>query len=69
MQGLFVPFQKGNKLGARKIIDRSLDKDPICFVGYEGTKDKLRQIPDWQAKLRDYVEQLIEEVATGSPPP
>jgi hypothetical protein len=64
-----MPFQKGNKLGARKIIDRPLDQDPICFVGYEGTKEKLREIPNWQTKLRDYVERLIDDTGTDSPPP
>ena len=56
-----MPFQKGNKLGAKKIIDRALDRDPICFMGYEGTKEAIKDVPDWQAKLRDYVELLISE--------
>ena len=56
-----MPFQKGNKLGAKRSIGRELDDQAIAFKGYKGSRDKLRQIPDWQAKLRDYVELLISE--------
>ena len=64
-----MPFQKGHKQGAKKTIGRELDSQSISFKGYKGTRDKLRQIPDWQNKLRDYVEQLISETGTGLPPP
>lgn len=63
-----MPFQKGNKLGAKKLIDRQLDKNPICFIGYEGTKEALKTVPGWQTKLRDYVEKLIKEDGTLPPP-
>ncbi|MEM7725957.1 MAG: hypothetical protein AAF208_06230 [Cyanobacteria bacterium P01_A01_bin.45] len=56
-----MPFQKNHKLGAKKIYARPLDKQIIGFKGYEGQKEKLKNIPDWQKKLRDYVNLLIEE--------
>ena len=62
-------FQKGHKLGAKKSVGRELDKQSISFKGYKGTRDKLRQMPDWQTKMRDYVERLIDDTGTGLPPP
>jgi hypothetical protein len=56
-----MPFRENNKLGAQKILKRSLDNKPICFMGYEGTREKLKSVPDWQNRLRDYVERLIAE--------
>ncbi len=56
-----MPFQKGNKLGAKKQLKRPLDKEVIAFKGYEGQKEKLKAVPDWQERLRNFVEQLIEE--------
>lgn len=56
-----MPFEKGHKKGAKKMIGRSLDKKPITFKGYEGTRDAIRQVPDWQEKLRVYVESLIAQ--------
>lgn len=56
-----MPFKKNNKLGAKKILSRPLDKQVIGFRGYEGHKEKLKNIPDWQNKLRNYVDSLIKE--------
>jgi hypothetical protein len=56
-----MPFQKGNKLA--KKLKRPLDKGTISFRGYEGQKEGLQAIPDWQEKLRDYVDQLIADQA------
>lgn len=56
-----MPFQKNNKLGAKKILNRPLGKQIIGFRGYEGQKEKLKLVPDWQEKLRSYVDQLIAE--------
>ena len=56
-----MPFQKNNKLGAKKILSRPLDKQVIGFRGYEGQKEKLKLVPGWQEKLRLYVDQLIAE--------
>jgi len=54
-----MPFQKNNRFVAKKILDKPLDKQPICFRGYEGQKDKLRSVPGWQEQMRQFVDQLI----------
>jgi hypothetical protein len=54
-----MPFQKGNKLGAKKRLKRPLDKEIIAFRGYEGHKQRLKAIPNWQERLREYVGHLI----------
>lgn len=56
-----MPFQKGHKLGAKKKLDRLLDKEAIAFKGYAGQKEKLKAVPDWQERLRGFVDHLITE--------
>ncbi|BAZ25990.1 hypothetical protein NIES4073_68960 [Kalymmatonema gypsitolerans NIES-4073] len=56
-----MPFQKNNQLGAKKRLKRPLDKEVISFRGYEGQKEKLKAVSDWQERLRDFVERLICE--------
>jgi hypothetical protein len=57
-----MPFQKGNKLGAKKHYSRPLDKEVIAFRGYEGQKEKLKAVPDWQERLREFVDQLLSDL-------
>lgn len=52
-------FQKNNKLGF--VSENPLDKQPICFRGRLGQKEKLKSIPNWQDRLREFVDTLIEE--------
>lgn len=56
-----MPFQKHNTYGAIERLARLTDKAVIAFKGYEGQKEKLKAIPDWQEKLRLFVDQLIDE--------
>lgn len=56
-----MTFEKNHKHGAKKLIERPLDKNPISFKGYAGSKDGLKGIPGWQGILREFVEQLIQE--------
>lgn len=56
-----MTFQKGNKLGAKKRLSRPLDKAVIAFRGYEGQKEKLKAIPDWQERFRAFVDDLTTE--------
>jgi hypothetical protein len=58
-----MPFQKNNKLGFTS--DAPLDKDPVCFKVKPGVKEKLKAVPNWQERLRDYVDQLIKENLGG----
>ncbi|NEQ19948.1 MAG: hypothetical protein F6K28_11630 [Microcoleus sp. SIO2G3] len=55
-----MPFQKRHKLGAKKKLERLLDKDAIAFKGYFGQKEKLKAVPNWQERLREFVDQLIQ---------
>ncbi len=57
-----MPFQKNNKLGAKKRLKRPLDKEAIAFKGYEGQKEKLRAVSNWQERLRSFVDELIKEL-------
>jgi hypothetical protein len=54
-----MPFQKSNKQGF--VSENPLDREPICFKGRLGQKEKLKSIPNWQDRLRDFVDTLIEE--------
>ncbi|MGH8002788.1 MAG: hypothetical protein ACREPR_25985 [Brasilonema sp.] len=38
-----------------------MDKRPVCFVVRQGIREKLKAIPEWQERLRQYVDQLISE--------
>ena len=58
---LIMPFQKNNKLGAKKLVEAILDDQPICFRGRLGQKAQLKTIENWQERLRDFVEELINE--------
>lgn len=60
-----MPFQKGNKLGAKKRIKKPLDKEVIAFRGYKGQKEKLKAIPNWQERLREFVDQLASSLPKG----
>lgn len=57
-----MPFQKGNKLGAKKHLKYPLDKEVIAFRGYAGQKEKLKTVPDWQERLREFIDQLLLEL-------
>jgi hypothetical protein len=57
-----MPFRKGHQLGAKKKLQRPLDKQAIAFKGYEGQKEKLKAVPDWQERLREFVDQLISNL-------
>jgi hypothetical protein len=54
-----MPFQKGNQLGAKRQLNRQLDSEAIAFKGYEGQKEKLKAVPNWQERLREFVDQLL----------
>jgi hypothetical protein len=56
-----MPFRKENKFRFKDFSERPLDTQPICFKGYEGTKEKLKTVPNWQERFRQFAEQLIEE--------
>jgi hypothetical protein len=54
-----MTFKKKHKLGFTS--ENPLDVSPICFKGRTGQKEALKDIPGWQDKLRDYVDELINK--------
>ena len=54
-----MPFQKNNQIGAKKILNEELDTQPICFKGRLGQKEELKAVPNWQERLREFVDQLV----------
>jgi hypothetical protein len=59
-----MPFQKKNKLGFNST--QPFDKDPVCFKVMPGIKNKLKTVPDWQERLREFVDKIIEENVDGN---
>lgn len=57
-----MPFKRGNKLGFKPKNDKPFDKRPVCFNVREGVRDKLKTVPGWQERLREYVDTLIAEL-------
>lgn len=60
-----MTFQEKNKLGAKQIYAQPVDSKVIAFRGRIGQIEKLKTIPNWQERLRDYVDFLIAEVEAG----
>ncbi|MDZ7956595.1 MAG: hypothetical protein RMY34_01595 [Aulosira sp. DedQUE10] len=57
-----MPFPKNHQYRWESNQDQTLDKTPICFKGWEGQKEKLKTVPDWQERLRQFVDQLISDL-------
>ena len=57
-----MPFEKNSKIGAKKILKAELDAQPICFKGRKGQRVKIKTVPNWQQRLREFVDQLIEDL-------
>jgi hypothetical protein len=58
MKILTMPFRKNHKLGFTS--ENPLDKTPVCLKVRIGVRDKLLAVPDWQDKLRQAIDDLIE---------
>lgn len=58
-----MPFQKNHKLGFTS--EDPLDRDPVCFKVKPGVKAKLKAVPDWQERLREYIDEMVEESLGG----
>ncbi|MFB2769552.1 hypothetical protein ACE1AT_09715 [Pelatocladus sp. BLCC-F211] len=54
-----MPFKKKHKLGFTS--NQPFDKDPVCFKVLPEVKDKLKSVPNWQERLREFVDKLIVE--------
>ncbi|MBD2204764.1 hypothetical protein H6G33_13690 [Calothrix sp. FACHB-1219] len=49
-----IKFQPKNKV--------AFDKAPVQFKVLPGVREKLKTVPDWQERLREYVDQLIQDM-------
>lgn len=56
-----MTFRKNHKLGAKKFLDKPLDQNPITFKGYEGQREALKNVPNWQERFREFADKLIAE--------
>jgi hypothetical protein len=41
------------------------DKTPVQLKVLPGVRDRLRQVPNWQGLIREYINQLISELEGG----
>ena len=49
-----MPFEKNNKIGAKKILKAELDAQPICFKGRKGQREKIKTVPDTAATVKRF---------------
>ncbi|MCV3216608.1 hypothetical protein OGM63_24395 [Plectonema radiosum NIES-515] len=49
-----IKFKPNNKV--------AYDKAPVQFKVLPGVREKLKTVPDWQERLRDFVDSLIEDI-------
>ncbi|MBO1047378.1 MULTISPECIES: hypothetical protein [unclassified Dolichospermum] len=49
-----IKFKPQNKV--------AYDKSPLQFKVLPGVREKIKTVPDWQQRLRDFVDQLIEDL-------
>ncbi|NJL65402.1 MAG: hypothetical protein HC903_31025 [Methylacidiphilales bacterium] len=49
-----IKFQPTNKV--------AFDKVPVQFKVLPGVRDKLKTVPNWQERLREYVDRLIQDI-------
>lgn len=54
-----MTFRKNHDYRWEPNQDKPLDKLPICFKGWEGQKEALKNVPGWQERFRELAEQLI----------
>jgi hypothetical protein len=57
-----MPFRKNNKYRLNPSNEVAFDKSPLCFRVREGVKEKLKTVPGWQERLRNFVDEMVEEV-------
>ena len=55
-------FQENNKLGFKAIGDKPLDSRPLSVRLRQGQLEKLKLVDGWQERLRDFVDELIQEL-------
>jgi len=53
-----MTFQKNHKFGF--VSDNPLDSIAISLKGRVGQREALKNIPNWQAQVRDFMDTLID---------
>lgn len=56
-----MPFQKNNQFRMRPYGETPMDKQPLCLKVPIGVKEQLKTIPNWQERLRKFIDELIAE--------
>ncbi|MBO1054937.1 hypothetical protein PN450_00845 [Dolichospermum lemmermannii CS-548] len=49
-----IKFKPQNKV--------AYDKSPLQFKVLPGVREKIKTVPNWQQRLREFVDQLIEDL-------
>ncbi|NJM70259.1 MAG: hypothetical protein HC862_08520 [Scytonema sp. RU_4_4] len=45
------------------ILQRQIfNRTPVCFNVRVGVREKLKAVPDWKERLREFVDQLISDL-------
>jgi hypothetical protein len=57
-----MSFEKKHKLGAKPLNDTPFDRTPVCLNVREGVREKLKTVPDWKERLREFIDQLISDL-------
>ena len=57
-----MTFEKKHKLGAQPLHSEPMDRTPVCFNVKNGVREKLKTVPDWKERLREFVDSLISEL-------
>jgi hypothetical protein len=50
------------KLNKNPRLFRAGRSQPICFNVRVGVREKLKAVPDWKERLREFVDSLIVDV-------
>lgn len=61
-----MPFEKNHKQGAKPMGSEAMDRTPICFNVRIGVREKLKTVPKWKERFREFAEQLIAESGQSS---
>ena len=53
-----MTFQKNHRLGF--FSENPLDRTAISVKGRVGQREALKKVPNWQAQIRDLIDDLID---------
>ncbi len=56
-----MPFQKNNEFKYLPDGNEPMDKHPVCLNVRMGVREKLKSVPNWRERIRDFIDELITE--------